>query len=227
MSSTPHVEPLPPDGRDRRGQSRRTGAIEIVTHEPNEERVTILTRALASVLGTTFVAAVGLSLAGLAGTVTGWLALLAAAGAGMAPLGWYWFRARHPERLPVWELDPRLARLIAGAAAEADALRRLADRAPVGPVAEHLDHLATTAHGYVVALHTSAVQSAVRAPGTGGHDPELEATATRIVAQLADLSAAAGRLREAQRRRLQTSPLEELTATTDRLTAVVERGITP
>ena len=213
--------------RGRRRARRSAPAIEVLTQEPNEERVAILTRCLASVLGTTFVAAVGLSLAGLAGTVTGWLALLAAAGAGMAPLGWYWFRARHPGRLPVWELDPRLARLIAGAAAEADALRRLADRAPVGPVAEHLDHLATTAHGYVVALHTSAVQSAVRSPGTGGHDPELEATATRIVAQLADLAAAAGRLREAQRRRLQVSPLEELTAATDRLTAVVDSADTP
>jgi len=213
--------------RRGRRRGRRAAAIEVLTEEPGEERVTILTRCLASVLGTTFVAAVGLSLAGLAGTVTGWLALLAAAGAGMAPLGWYWYRARHPGRLPAWELDPRLARLIAGAAAEADALRRLADRAPVGPVAEHLDHLATTARGYVVALHTSAVQSAVRSPGTGGHDPELEATATRIVAQLADLAAAAGRLREAQRRRLQVSPLEELTAATDRLTAVVEGVDTP
>lgn len=213
--------------RRGRGRPRRTGAIEILTQEPNEERVAILTRCLASVLGTTFVAAVGLSLAGLAGTVAGWLALLAAAGAGMAPLGWYWYRARHPGRLPVWELDPRLARLVAGAAAEADALRRLADRAPVGPIAEHLDHLATTAHGYVVALHTSALQAAVRAPGTGGHDPELEATATRIVGQLADLAAAAGRLREAQSRRLQVSPLEELTAATDRLTAVIDGADRP
>lgn len=212
-------------GRTNRSSVRRLTVVEC---EPSVERMPVLTRTLVCVLAAALTAAIGLSLAGLAGTARGWAVLAAAALAGLTPLAWHWRRARQPGRLAVWDLEPRLARLVGEAAAEADVLRRLADRAPAGPVADHLDHLASTAHQHVVALHQAAVHSTLSGAGTPGQrDVELEATMTRIVAQLADLSAAAGRLREAQRRHLQSSPLEDLTEATDALTAAVESGTLP
>lgn len=181
-----------------------------------------MTRTLVAVLGSTFATAVGLSLAGLADTVVGWAALTLAALIGLSPVPWFRLRARQARhRLPVWDLDPPLARLVARAADEAAVLGRLADRAPEGPVADHLDHLSVTAQGYVIALHQAAVQSRTAAGPDGRRDLELEATMERVVAELGDLAAAAARLREAQRRHLENSPLRELTEATDRLTATM------
>jgi hypothetical protein len=206
----------------RRHQGRPSPALVVLGPEPAEEQLMAMTRTLACVLGTLFAAAAGLSLAGLAGTVAGWILLALAGGAGLAPAAWYRRRGRRPGRLSLRELDPRAARLVVNAAAEAEVLRQLANRAPGGPVADHLHHLAATAGDYVLALHQAARQQA--GAGRTLPDPELQAAMTRITAQLADLSAAAGRLREAQRHHLQSSMLEELTEATDQLTAAVESG---
>jgi hypothetical protein len=203
-----------------RGKSHGRGRVEIVGWEPAVERVAVMTRTTVSVLATTFGAALTLSLAGQAHRPLGWMVLGAAAVVGLHPLPWYALRSRRSGRLPVWDLDPSSAHLIGQAAEQAGQLHRLADRAPEGPVAEHLDHLAATAQGYVVALHQAATQANVAR--AVHRDVELEATMTRIVAQLADLTAAAGRLREAQKQHLQTSPLEELTEATERLAAAIE-----
>ncbi|MEL7158941.1 MAG: hypothetical protein AAFN30_20435, partial [Actinomycetota bacterium] len=109
---------------------------------------------------------------------------------------------------------------VRAAAAHAERLRQLAEASPEGPVAEHFTHLADTAAGYVHALRDTLAQADIAGAGAAG--PALRADADRIVAQLRELELAAERLRAAARRRLETSPLEELTERTRRLTEAIE-----
>jgi hypothetical protein len=109
------------------------------------------------------------------------------------------------------------------AATQAERLHRLAERAPSGPVAQHFEQLAETADGYVRALYEAALQAdAVTSGDPGSSDSELEADMREINAGLADLVAAAERLRVAQQRHLTPSPLAELTAETDRLAMALD-----
>ncbi|MDH3680961.1 MAG: hypothetical protein OEV40_13550 [Acidimicrobiia bacterium] len=199
------------------------GPIELVGWDPALERAQLLARTTIAVLATTFVTAVGLTLVSLAQTPVGWGLTGVAAVVGLVvPSVWHKTRARGTNRLPVWHLAPHWAEPVAAAATQADRLRQLAARSPAGPIADHFDRLAFTAEGYVMALHQAAVQADAATGGQAGADPELEEDLRRIVAELSELVEAADALRRAQRRHLDVSPLAELTAQTEQLTAAIE-----
>jgi hypothetical protein len=189
-----------------------------VPWEPSTERAIVLMRAMILTLGTTFVTAAGLTLASVPPGLR-WGLVAVAVLLGLTPLVWHGLRTRRAHRLPTWDLTPRLAGQVGRAAEQAEQLRRMAERSPEGPVADHLAQLSSTAEGYVVVLHGAATQASIC-----GGDHELERDMARIVAQLTDLTEAAHRLRQAQKHHLEVSPLEELTEATDRLTAAIEAG---
>jgi hypothetical protein len=198
----------------------RKGPIQLVAWEPSTERAVVLIRVVLWTLGSTFAAAMGITLAAVAAPALR-LGLLALAFlVGLTPLVWHKVRTRRAHRLPTWDLTPKLARNVAEAAEQAERLRRMANRSPNGAVADHLAHLADTAEGYVVTLHSAATQASL----AGRDDAELERDMARVVAQLSDLAESAQGLREAQKQHLEVSPLEELTAQTERLTAAIEAG---
>jgi hypothetical protein len=197
----------------------RKGPIVIVPWEPATERAVVLMRAMLLTLGSTFATAIGITVAAIAAPGLRWGLLGTAVLVGLTPLLWHGLRTRRAHRLPTWELTPKLAQQVVLAADQADRLRRMAERSPDGPIADHLAQLAATAEGYVVALHGAATQASL-----AGGDPDLEREMTRVVGQLTDLAEAAQRLRQAQKHHLEVSPLEELTEATERLAAAIESG---
>lgn len=227
MPSIPSPTPRPAaETRSPQPEVER-GPIELIGWDPQVERAYLLGRTTISVLATTFVTAVGLTLVSLAQTPIGWGLTGAAAVVGLVvPSVWQTTRARGTNRLPIWHLADHWAEPVADAAAQADRLRQLAARSPAGPVADHFARLAHAAEGYVVALHQAAVQADAATGGRAGGDPELEEDLRRIVAELGELVEAADALRRAQRRYLDVSPLAELTAETERLTAAIESEAT-
>lgn len=149
-------------------------------------------------------------------TLSGALAVLS----GLSPIAVHRRRRADSARLTVDGLTAEASDRVRLAAAQADRLRQLGEASPEGPVAEHFHHLATTADGYVEALHGALSRAALDEAGAGG--PALRADADRIVAQLRELVTAAEQLRDAQRRRLEISPLEELTERTRHLADAIE-----
>lgn len=204
------------EGRDR-------GPILIVGGDPTVDRVRLAGRTTLWVLLAALTAALGMTLVSAAATPIGWVVTAAAAVAGFAaPLAWQRYRRRGASPRAVWHLSPRWAEPVTRATNQAARLRLLAERSPSGPLADHFERLADTADNYVVSLHDAAIA----ADGSDGPvpfgDPELEADMRRINDGLAELVEAAERLRAVQRRQLETSPLADLTAETDRLAAVLD-----
>ena len=209
---------------DRRG--RRSGAV--LPTDRARDGVQLVGRTTIFVLTASLCTAIVLTMLAVATTPIGWLATGLAALLGLvAPSAWQ--RYRHgPDRPAVSQLSPRWAEPVTRAAQRAERLWALADRSPAGPVAAHLERLAITADGYVVALHRAAE---VADAASGGDptigDPELDADMGAIESDLAALVEAAERLQDAQRRHLQPSPLTELVAETERLTAALDGEIPP
>jgi hypothetical protein len=196
----------------------------LVGGNPAVDGVHLAGRTTVWVLVASLTAALALTAISLAATPIGWLVTGLAALFGLvAPWAWQRRRGIGSNSLAAWHLAPRWVEPVTLAANKAERLRRLAERAPSGPVAEHLGRLANSADGYVIALHETALAADA---ATGGDpaidDPELLADMQRINNELADLVDAAERLRDAQRRHLETSPIAELTAETERLTAVLD-----
>lgn len=209
-----------PAGRDRR-------PIVVIGGDPSIERFHLFGRTTIAVLTAALAASVGLTIISAAQTPIGWaITALAAAIALVVPTAWHRLQSKGGTKLPVWQLAPRWAEPVAKAAIQAERLRQLAERSPVGPIADHFDRLATTAEGYVVALHHAATSADAAAGGDRSvTDPELERDMRRIIGGLTELVEAAEALRAAQRRHLETSPIADLTAETERLTATIEAGV--
>lgn len=207
-----------PRSRPRRSASRRAG-VTVVPWDPGIERTTLGVRATGGALGASFVAALGLAAVDLAQSPTGWVVVAAAGAVGTVPalVVHVARRGARARQLRVGGLNPEQTRLVTEAAAQGDRLRALADAAPPGPVADHLDHLATTAERYVIALHQALSHARPDRP----LDPEVVDEVGRMVAQLTELTEAAVELRQAQRRLLEPTPLEVLTDETRRLAAVI------
>ena len=201
---------------------RRRLRIEVVESDPAVEQMSVAAQTTTTVLGASFVAAVGVSLSPLAATPLGWLVVGSAAVVGAYPAAVHLRRSRRPGRIAVAELPPPAADVVSEAGRQAQRLRALAEVSPPGPVADHFKHLATTADRYVVALHTSLRQASI-----SDQSSELDEDAARLTAQLRELADAAEELRQAQRVHLETSPLSELTEATRKLTEVINttRGL--
>ncbi|MGF1598622.1 MAG: hypothetical protein ACFCVK_17125 [Acidimicrobiales bacterium] len=197
------------------------GRIVVTELPPTVEWTAVASRSALTVLAVTFVTALTLSLLSLAATPVGWAIVAASTLSGLVPILHHLLRGRRTTSLPTWSLTPGLAATVAGAAARAAQLRSLAERSPDGPVADHLTHLADTADTYVVALHGAAAGAAA-SEGDGG----LEAEMMAVVGRLDELVEAAERLRRAQKRYLERSPLDELIDATDHLTEVIEAEAT-
>jgi hypothetical protein len=196
----------------------RRQPAELVAWDPVVERAAVLVRTGSGVLATSFVAAVGLTLVGTAQTPVGWFVVGVAAVVGGVPaVVAHLHHSRSQERLPIGDLPPAAAGLVAQAVAHSERLRVLAAASPEGPVADHFHELATTAERYVVALHSALRQSSVDSAHL-----DVRYDVERLVAQLAELTEAASELRQAQRRRLEPSPLEALTEKTRRLTEAID-----
>ena len=201
-------------------------SLEVVGGNPSVDRVHLVGRTTISVLAATLTMAIGLTIVSAAQNPIGWTLTAFAALVGLiAP--WLWARLQSTRtgttQLPIWQLAPHWAEPVAAAATKAERLAHLAERSPPGPVADHFDHLAQSAQGYVLAIHQAAVAAdAATGSALNAHDPELEHDMERIVAELAELVEAAEKLRRAQRRHLETSPLAELTAQTEQLTEIIE-----
>lgn len=187
--------------------------------QPTPDRLLVGFRAGSAVLLAVFLAALAGAMAnvgmGVAAILTGTLALLMTVPA----IGVRWW----PTGSDPFALDgvaDESAGRVRAAAGQGERLRQLADASPEGPVREHLVQLAHTAEGYVEALRVTLDAADTAAPGSSG--PGLRADADRVIAQLRELTTAAERLRTAQRRRLETSPLEELTERTRRLAEAIE-----
>lgn len=223
----------PSAGRDRRVSARRVGRgrrrILIVGGDPDLDGAQLIVRTTALVLVATLSAAIVMSLLSLATTPVGWVVTAAAALLGaVVP----WAHQRHQRRstrsLALGELAPRWAAQVNRAASQAAHLRQFAERAPDGPVAEHLHRLAEIADDYVLLLHEAAVNAnaaTVRGDPPGDcrpDDPGLGADMATMNGELAELLEAAERLRAAQQRQLEPSPLAALTAQTDRLAVSLE-----
>ena len=196
---------------------RKRRPAELVAWDAASERTATVVRAVIGLSGTSLVAALGLTVIGLAQTQLGWFLFGVAAAVGMVPAAVvHLHQSRRQERLPVTDLSPASIALVAQAVTYVERLRALAAASPEGPVADHFAHLATTADRYVGALHTALRQNQVVDDIDVRHDVE------RIVAQLAELTEAAAELRRAQRQHLEASPLETLTDQTRHLTRAIE-----
>ncbi len=179
----------------------------------------LIGRTTALVLGVALAVAFGLRLLALAATPVGWLVTGAAALLALVIPWTLHGRRRRSDRLLVLDdLPPRWATRVATAADQVQRLCRLADRAPAGPVADHLTRLAYTAHGHLLLLRDAASQ----ASGPLADDAALAADIRRVADELSALACAAERLLAAQQRQLEPSPLAELTAQTDRFAASLE-----
>lgn len=190
--------------------------IEIVAADPAEEQVLVVVRTATMMLGASFVTALVVSATVLANTPFGWLAVGLATMVGGYPIAAHIRRSRRPGRLPIGRLPSQSAEVVSRAGRQAERLRALAEISPPGPLADHFQHLASTADRYVMALHASLGQAAV-----SGNEGELDGDAARLVRQLTELADAADELRRAQRRYLEGSPLTELTEATRNLTEVI------
>ena len=206
-------------GRRNDGDRR---ALLVDVSDPDVERVLAMGRATLGGLLTALTTALALSEIPLVTPPVDWILTGLAAAAGTTiPAVWRWHRERAAMRLPVWQLSPAWAAPVLRAAEKADRLHRIAERAPDGPIAEHLQRLAVTADGYVVTMHRAAAL-ADESIGEDADDGELRADVQRINVELAELVEAAERLRRAQRDHLESSPLSDLIAETERITASIE-----
>ena len=202
--------------------SRHRRPIEVMAWDPAAERAGLVAQSTVWVLGSSFVTALGVAMLALAQSPVGWILVGGSTGVGVIPWIRHAWRRRTGRRLEVWDLPPRLATLVVRAADQATRLHQLADRSPDGPVAEHLRRLALEADRYVIALHDDARRAD---PERG--DPTVEHDMLLVVGQLTELTEAAGRLRLAQRQRLEASPLAELAERTDQLRSAIEHGGDP
>ena len=214
-----------------RGAGRGRRPTVIVGSDPALDGVQLIGRTTAWVLVVTLSTAIVLSILSLATTPGGWMVTATAALlASTIPWAHTHLRRRSVRRLAIADLAPRWAAPVSQAANHAAQLRLLAERAPAGPVAEHLDRLADTADRYLLLMHDAAAHAdtASRAARLGDGDrrpfgdPELEADLARLNGELAELVEAAERLRAAQQRQREPSPLVELAAQTDRLAASLD-----
>lgn len=205
--------------------------LKVVRWDPGAERAGAIAQSFSWLLASTLAVSVGLAATSTVGTALGWGLLGAALALSTSPFVAHLLGQRRRRTLPIWDLLPRWARVVARSAEEADRLRELAERAPDGPVAEHLLLLAARAEDYVVALHGAGRRAGTASSPTGGflapsydqsNDRELEAEAALILERLTELTESAERLRRAQRRHLESSPLDDLIERTDRLTDVIE-----
>lgn len=198
--------------------ARARGPIRVVPTDPAVVRATVMAHTTMSVLATTFITALALTGTSVVATPLGWALVAGSVFVGLTPYYWHVIRSRLGHPLAVWHLPMPWAEIVGQAAEQAGRLRRMAERSPDGAVADHIGHLATTAENYVLALHSAAGQ----ADPSGRRDPDLEEEAARLVDRLCGLSEAAERLRQAQMRHLEQSPLDELIDATTRLTEAIE-----
>lgn len=180
----------------------------------DEDWSTITIRAWSGVLGGGFLAAMAVVALDMADQVAGWIVVGLAGVIGAIPALGGGLALRRRRRLHLAGLSPGAVALVTRAAAEADHIRTLAAAADPGPIADHLTHLSAVADEYVWALQGSLGES-------GAGTRTVEGDATRVIAQLQELSEAAGELRDAQRRLAGRTRLEALTEQTRQLSEAV------
>ena len=203
--------------------------VALVAWDPQLERATVLVRTMAWVLTASFIAAVAMSLLNLAETTLGRILVGAAALVGTFPAIAHARRSRYRERLSIYELPRPAAGLVSDAVDQCKRLDALATAAPPGPVADHLQHLATTADRYAVAIHSSLCQVHRRSGDNNTELGDQSHEIRQLVGQLTELANAATELRQVQRRHLEPSPLETLTEDTRRLSEGIAttHGLSP
>ncbi|MEM7340944.1 MAG: hypothetical protein AAF467_19970 [Actinomycetota bacterium] len=184
------------------------------TATADEDWSTITVRAWSGILGGGFLAAMVLVALDVADQPITWIAVGAAAAVGATPALRGGLALRRRRRLHMAGLSPGAVALVVRAATEADRIRALAAAADPGPIADHLTHLSNVADEYVWAL-----QGSLGEPESGTR--AVESDATRVIAQLQELSEAAAELRDAQRRLAGRTRLESLTEQTRQLSEAV------